>query len=450
MNFPTPTESQAKLFWAALSGVALAVLAALVVGLVWVLGKIINLLAPVLWPIAVAGAIAYLLDPVVDFIERKGAPRTRAILCVFALAMGLVLAFFGSVVPRAVVEARDLVVRVPTYVTQVQARVEKWMAEPSGLFREFARFIPFLPQPAAETNTPSATNATTPTVVIPPATNAISAITNVTNALPAMPIIVAVPGDTNVVQAAQASPEAVTLWQQLLGQDALRSVSGWLAKVLPKVGSWLFGQVGKIASWFAVVAGLALVPVYLFYFLLEKKGIQSHWTDYLPVAKSGFKDELVFVLSSINDYLIAFFRGQVLVAICDGILYTIGFLLIGLPYAVLIGMVATVLTVIPFVGAIITCVSALVIAVVQFGDWMHPLLALGIFALVQSAESLIIQPKIMGDRVGLHPVTIIIAVMVGTSLLGGILGAILAIPFTAALRVLMFRYVWRRPEQRGA
>jgi predicted PurR-regulated permease PerM len=66
-----------------------------------------------------------------------------------------------------------------------------------------------------------------------------------------------------------------------------------------------------------------------------------------------------------------------------------------------------------------------------------------IFALVQLAEALFISPKIMGDRVGLHPLTIIIAVLVGTTLMGGILGGILAIPLTAALRVLMFRYVWQ-------
>jgi predicted PurR-regulated permease PerM len=65
---------------------------------------------------------------------------------------------------------------------------------------------------------------------------------------------------------------------------------------------------------------------------------------------------------------------------------------------------------------------------------------------VQFLEGFVISPKIMGDRVGLHPLTIIIAVMVGTTLLGGITGGILAIPLTAALRVLMFRYVWRRPE----
>jgi predicted PurR-regulated permease PerM len=195
---------------------------------------------------------------------------------------------------------------------------------------------------------------------------------------------------------------------------------------------------------------LALVPVYAFYFLLEKRGISTHWTDYLPVANSAFKNELVFVLKSINDLLISFFRGQVLVAICDGALYTIGFLLIGLPYAVLLGAVATVLTLIPFLGSIVTFVAAFIIAWAKFGDWLHPALAVVVFVVVQTLESLVISPKIMGDRMRLHPMTIIVAVMVGTILLGGILGGILAIPLTAALRVLMFRYIWRRPASSAA
>jgi predicted PurR-regulated permease PerM len=111
----------------------------------------------------------------------------------------------------------------------------------------------------------------------------------------------------------------------------------------------------------------------------------------------------------------------------------------------LIGAMAIALTMIPFLGAIFTCLTALVIAFVQFGDWRHPLLVLLVFGIVQALEGLVISPKIMGDRVGLHPVTIIIAVMVGTTLLGGILGGILAIPLTAALRVVMFRYIWKRP-----
>ena len=153
-----------------------------------------------------------------------------------------------------------------------------------------------------------------------------------------------------------------------------------------------------------------MVPVYTFYFLLEKRGISSRWTNYLPLADSRFKNELVFVLNSINNYLITFFRGQVLVAMTDGALYGLGFLIIGLPYAVLIGVMAAFLTMIPYFGAIVTCFTALVIALVQFGDWQHPILVLVVFGVVQTLEALFISPKIMGGRVGLHPVTIIIAV----------------------------------------
>src|ERR1019366_4089882 len=194
------------------------------------------------------------------------------------------------------------------------------------------------------------------------------------------------------------------------------------------------------ASW----RGWGWGPVSPFFFLLEKRGISSRWTDYLPVADSSCKNELVFVINSINNYLITFVRGQILVAICDGGLYGTGFLIIGLPYAVLIGVMAVFLTMIPFLGAIVTCVTALIIALVQFGDWQHPLLVLAVFGFVQALEGLVISPRIMGGRVGLHPVTIIIAVMVGTTLLGGLLGGVLAIRLTAALRVLMFRYVWKR------
>jgi len=90
------------------------------------------------------------------------------------------------------------------------------------------------------------------------------------------------------------------------------------------------------------------------------------------------------------------------------------------------------------------CITALLLAFVQYGDWLHPVLVLGVFAVVQTLESLVISPKIMGNRVGLHPLIIIVAVMTGTTLLGGLLGGILAIPLAAALRVILARYVWKK------
>jgi predicted PurR-regulated permease PerM len=414
MNLPPPTPQQARIIWLALTGLAVAVLAALLVALVWGLGKVLHVLAPVLWPIAVAGVLAYLLDPVVDALQRARLSRPRAILCVFGLAVALLLALFGSVVPQMIKETGQLAEKIPAYTARLQQRVEGWVTRPPALLQKLLGVKP---------------------AVASPATNDLLVVTN-TETLTLT---------TNVQSLPAPDTNTVALWTRALDKQTLQSATGWMAKVAPKVGSWLFGQALKVASWFGVLAGLALIPVYAFYFLLEKRGIESKWTDYLPVTHSAFKDELVFVLRSINDYLIVFFRGQVLVAMCDGVLYAIGFSLVGIPYAVLLGVVAVFLTIIPFLGAIVTCATALVLALAQYGDWKHPLLVLLVFGVVQAIEGYVIQPKIIGDRVGLHPVTIIIALMVGTTLLGGILGGILAIPLTAALRVVMFRYVWRKP-----
>src|SRR6187455_3165673 len=111
MSFPSPTPGQARIIWVAVTGVALAVIIALVVGCIWGIGEILQILGPVLWPLAVAGVLAYLLDPVVDYIERKRVPRTRAILSVFALAIVILIALVGSVVPQLVAETRDLAQR---------------------------------------------------------------------------------------------------------------------------------------------------------------------------------------------------------------------------------------------------------------------------------------------------------------------------------------------------
>ncbi len=438
MAFPPPTERQARLIWSALTGLALATLVALVAGLVWALGRVLDVLAPVLWPLALAGVIAYLLDPVVDFLERRRVPRGRAIVCVFALALMLVAGVVGSVLPRIITETRELVERVPVYATRVEQKLDRWIREPPALLQRLLRLVPSRAagEPSGATNAPTATPGVPthppPAGAGPPGPES-----------PTPPE--AAPGETRADLAAWARE-----WSRTVDPAWLNSATGWLTTAAQKLGAWLFGQMGRMASWVGLLLGLFLIPIYAFYFLLEKRGIESKWTDYLPLADSRLKDELAFVLRSINDYLIAFFRGQVLVAICDGVLYAIGFSLIGLPYAVLLGAVATVLTLIPFVGAALTCAAALILAVATYGDWLHPLLALGVYGLVQFLEGFVIQPKIMGDRVGLHPLTIIIALMVGTTLLGGILGAILAIPLTAALRVVMFRYVWtRRPVPVG-
>lgn len=420
MNLPPPSPQQARIIWAALTGLAFATILALVVGLVWGLGQVLGVLSPVVWPIAVAAVLAYLLDPVVDFFERRRIPRPRAIGLVFFIAVFLVLGVFSSVVPRLIFETRNLVNEVPTFIAKMEARATGWVNNHREPLRDLAEgFGIKLGGRAVETNAP-------PTELESPV------------------------GDTNAPPST-VSPQPAKPKSSLFGQidrETAQKATEWVGTALKSTGGWLGRQFSRLTGLFGIIAGLALIPIYLFYLLLEKRSIADNWTVYLPVTDSKFKEEMVFVIRSINDYLIAFFRGQVLVAICDGILYGIGFTLIGLPYAFLIGVMAMALTIIPFLGAIVTCGAALLIAVVTFGDWQHPLMVLGVFAVVQGIEGYVLQPKILGDRVGLHPMAIIVAIMTGTTLLGGILGGILAIPLAAALRVIMFRYVWKAPRGR--
>jgi predicted PurR-regulated permease PerM len=349
--------------------------------------------------LALAGVLAYLLDPVVDFIERRGIARARAISLVFVSALVIVVGLFASVAPQIYRETRQFAERVPDYSQKFRYQMDSWATNPPVLVRKLL-----------ELRSTSAAGG----------------------------------GVTNLTPQSTAQPAEVPP-REPQSRMSLQSASAWVVDLMPASGAWFLGQVGKFSGGLGILAGLFLVPVYAFYFLLEKRGIEREWTDYLPLRNSEFKDELVFILRSINDYLIVFFRSQLLVAMCDGLLYTLGFLIIGLPYAFIIGLMATVLTMIPFLGAITTCVAALLVGLASSGDWVLPAKVLAVFAVVQTLEGLVISPKIMGDRVGLHPLTIIIAVMVGTTLLGGLLGGILAIPLTAALRVLMFRYVWRPP-----
>ena len=383
MNLP-PTERQARILWFALTGLAVAIVISLIVAAIWGLSRLLDVLSPVLWPLAVAAVVACLLSPLVDWLEKRRVPRTRAIVLVFVVAFALFAAVLASVIPQVVVETQQLAARVPKYSEQLQQRIGKLIAEPPDFLRHF---MPAPASAATDTNSPTATN-----------------------------------------------------------DPALASATTWLAGTLPALGSWLLGKAGKVASGFGMLAGLALIPVYAFYFLLEKRGIQNHWKEYLPVRDSAAKEEIIFVLEAISQYLVAFFRGQVLVAMCDAVLYTVGFLAAGVNYAFLLGFAAVFLTIIPYLGAIVIFITALTLTFVQYGDWAHPLMVVGVFVVVQSLEGFVISPKIIGDRVGLHPLVIIIAVMAGTTLLGGILGGVLAIPLAAALRVILARYVWKKRE----
>ena len=389
MAYPPPTEKQAKILWTSVTALAVGVLLALIALLTLGVGWVVNALSSVLIPLAIAGIIAYLLDPIVDWFQKKrGFKRQNAIILVFCIAVLLVGGVLASVVPSLISQVSELTTEFPKQTKKFQLSVSS---------------IVNTGDPAKPTNT--STNA------------------------PAKPVWFEMPQE----------------WMKNVGvtNEKMRE---FMVDAVAKISAWGLEQLKKVMSLFGFLAGLALVPVYVFYFLLEKRGIKQNWTDYLPVHESRVKEEIVFVLHSINDCLIVFFRGQVLVAMCVGALLTTGFLVIGLEYAILLGVMAGLLSIIPYLGVALSIIPAFVLSMIQFvpdHGWLKPVLVLVVFAAVQAMEGLFISPKIIGDRVGLHPLTIIVAVMVGTTLLGGIMGGVLAIPLTAALRTAMFRYVWK-------
>ena len=389
MAYPPPTEKQAKILWTSVTALAVGVLLALIALLTLGVGWVVNALSSVLIPLAIAGVIAYLLDPIVDWFQKKrGFKRQNAIILVFCIAVLLVGGVVGSVVPSLISQVSELTTEFPKQAKKFQVSVSS---------------IVNTGDPAKPTNT--STNA------------------------PAKPVWLETPQE----------------WMKNVGVTN-EKVREFMVDAVAKISAWGLEQLKKVMSLFGFLAGLALVPVYVFYFLLEKQGIKRNWTDYLPVHESQVKEEIVFVLHSINDCLIVFFRGQVLVAMCVGALLTTGFLVIGLEYAILLGVMAGLLSIIPYLGVALSIIPAFVLSMIQFvpdHGWLKPVLVLVVFAAVQAMEGLFISPKIIGDRVGLHPLTIIVAVMVGTTLLGGIMGGVLAIPLTAALRTVMFRYVWK-------
>ena len=411
MSFPAPTEKQARIVWVSITALAIAILIATLCLFIWGLGEVLHVLSPVLWPLAVAGIIAYLLDPVVDFFEHKNISRRKAIILVFAICTVALVGLLASVVPRLVHETEKLIADLPAYSRDLQNDLARWVSRRPFFDAWRERIFP----------------------ARAPATNPQPDISAVTNEVTT--------GTTN-----RASADAIKTHENAWAVKISESVLSWFGVMLPKFGAWLLAQMSKVASWAGTIVGLAMVPVFTFYFLQEKLGIQRGWTNYLPLHESKLKDELVFVLRSINNYLIVFFRGQVLIAMCDAVMLVTGFLIMGLNYAVLFGLVAGLLSMVPYLGTIVTIIPTIILAAVQFKDLLHPLMVVAIFSIVHLIEGFVVAPKIMGDRVGLHPLTIIVAVLVGTTLLGGILGGILAIPLTAAMRVVMFRYVWKKRE----
>lgn len=182
-----------------------------------------------------------------------------------------------------------------------------------------------------------------------------------------------------------------------------------------------------------IVATIALTPIITFFFLRDWDLIVAKIGDLIPRA---YYPAMAKLARESDEVLGGFLRGQFLVMLVMGLFYGLGLWLVGLDVGVLIGLLAGLLTFVPYLGPTTVVVVGGIAAMVQFGDWKH-LLGVGVvWGIGQVLESYVLTPKLVGSRIGLHPVVVIFAVMAGGQLFG-FLGMLLALPAAAVINVLL-------------
>jgi predicted PurR-regulated permease PerM len=388
----SPTPFQRKICWAGLTSLAaLAVVSAILVA-GWSVVSLCAYLKPVLTPIAIAAVLAYLLTPVVGLLCRWKLPRTWAVVVVFVL-FSAGLALIGITVGPALAHQGSIFAsKIPSYSQKITALAK-------GSAGEIQRL------------------------------SDLKAQTTVYRSL-----------------LEDLSPENLKLHAIGYANDTLDWVQKELPAIVTAAGNFLQKSIGGVFGVLGFLLSLILVPVFLFFFLLESPSIGSNWSRYLPLRASPLKEEIVSLLNEINTYLIHFFRGQLLVSLIDGAVVGISlFVFLRLDFSFLIGLMVGILCLIPYLGMALCLIPAMLIAVAQYGDVMHPVWVLVIFTLAHNLDGIFISPKVIGESVGLHPMTVIISVFAWTIILGGLLGALLAVPLTATIKVVLRRYFWDRP-----
>lgn len=239
-------------------------------------------------------------------------------------------------------------------------------------------------------------------------------------------------------------PQWIELINRHLDHPTIRNIADTIANESKAIFAHaipsLRAAFGGVFDIFAFLTHLAIIPVYLFFFLLMRGQPAGNVGHHLPFLRPGVRNDVVFLVREFISIIESFFRGQLLIALCMGILFALGFSIIGLKFGLFIGLALGLLNIVPYLGTILGLAIALPLAFFQpdNGGFKLLLLVLLVKAIVQCVESWFLTPKIMGHHTGLHPVVIIVAVFFWGTAFGGVLGMLLAVPLTA-----FFVTAWR-------
>jgi predicted PurR-regulated permease PerM len=235
-------------------------------------------------------------------------------------------------------------------------------------------------------------------------------------------------------------------------QELQADATKWVGQTLAVAGALLGGLLRQGVAIVNLLGLLFITPVVTFYLLRDWEKIVASIDACLPREHAGTIRTLV---RDSNTAIAGYVRGQALVCLCLGAFYAIGLSLVGLEFGFVIGMIAGLISFIPFVGTFVGGAVATAMAIAQFApDWGGVGMVLAVFIAGQIIEGNFLSPKLVGDRVGLHAVWIMFALLAGGALFGFV-GVLVAVPVAAAVGVLvrhlMGRYrassIYRGPEQ---
>ncbi len=307
-------------------------------------------------PIVAAFILAYLLNPIVEFLEGKKFPRTSAILIILLAAGLLIFLLWISIAPVIKIQALTLAERFPGYVRVV----ERWLE--SGL--TYFQFVP--PNEAKK-----------------------------------------------------------------FISDNLAALGQLPVQIFKSGGTFLLHTTSGLFSLIIGIAYLALIPVLTFYTLRD---FDQFGETFFQFIHPDYRREVRLRLARLNQMLGSFIRGQLIVGLTLSALYILGFYLTDVPFWLLLGILTGLASIFPYVEWIVGLPITLTFTAIQHQDWIHPLLALIVFAIISPSAGMFIIPRVIGGRVGLHPVVVIAAILMGGELMGFV-GILLAVPFAAAVKV---------------
>lgn len=331
--------------------------------------------------VIIAIIFAYIIDPIVNYLERKGVKRQFGVIIVYISAILIFGILIVSVIPKTINEISNLLTSLPAMVDTLIREVNNFASN------VFAKFNIELPE-----NFINVYKETNPKVN----------------------------GDVE-------TPQIVS--------DILNSIKATINDLIVKAQGSLMGSLSNVLSklygFLTSAFRLVLIIIFSFYFSVDKDRFMHRVKKAIP---NKYRDDISYLTSNIDTALQQFIRGRMLMAIFVGLLTMAYLLVLRVDFAIIIGLITCVADIIPYIGPFLGCAPAVLFAFMD--SPMKALWVLILFVIVQWVENNILAPKLIGDSTGLNPLVILISIIIGGGIFG-VWGMVISVPLTSIIFILV-------------